>query len=293
MDASPKQIFSPASFQELFALWNRFPDAEPYAGGTGYARSMDKRLMVLPKETISLDKIDELKRITRTERYIEIGAMVRLNEIINLGKIVPEILTRTLEGIAGIHVRNTATIGGNLCDKTRRLDAAAAMTALDAHFELRSAASARWISASRFSTVTPPALSPQELMTRIRIPLEQWNYSLYRKFKSAGSNESGEVIVFILKNQKSTLTDLRVVYSGNLLLQNRESETPLIGKRLPLDRKDALSFLESWKRFLESLEVYTSSLKVISTNNAEMKKIHLLKVQIINFLENALLDITD
>jgi CO/xanthine dehydrogenase FAD-binding subunit len=292
MDASPRQVLFPDSFQEFFALWNRFPDAEPYAGGTGFARSLDKRLMVMPKQTISLEKIEELKRITRTERYIEIGAMVKLNEIINLGKIVPEILTRTLEGIAGVHVRNIATIGGNLCEKTRRLDAAAALTALDAHFELRSDSSARWISASRFSATNPPALAPHELMTRIRIPLEQWNYSLYRKFRSMGSNESGEVIVFILKNQKSTLTDLRVVYSGNLLLQNRESEAPLIGKRLPLDRREALSFLESWKHFLDNLEV-AAPLKIISTNNIEKKKLDLLKVQILNFLENALLDITD
>ncbi|MDR0313253.1 MAG: FAD binding domain-containing protein [Treponema sp.] len=292
MDATPKQVLFPASFQELFALWNRFPSAEPYAGGTGFGRSLDQRLMVLPTDTISLEKIEELKRITRTERYIEIGAMVKLNEIINLGKIVPEILIRTLEGIAGVHVRNSATIGGNLCEKTRRLDAAAAMAALDAHFELRSAASARWISASRFSATNPPALAHQELLTRIRIPLEQWNYSLYQKFKSAGSNESGEVIIFIMKNQKSTLTDLRVVYSGNLLLQNREIEAPLIGKRLPLDRKEALSFLDNWKHFLESLET-DASLKVISIMNTERKKNDLLKVQILNFLENALLDITD
>jgi CO/xanthine dehydrogenase FAD-binding subunit len=290
MAGAPKQVFYPSSYQELFSLRENHPGAILYAGGSGFARCPDKRLPDLPGEIISLDKIDELKRITRTERYLEIGAMVRLNEIISLGKILPEILAKTLEGIADFHVRNTATIGGNLCEKTRRLDAAAAMTALDAHFELRSASSARWISASRFSATSPPALSPKEIMTRIRIPLDQWNYSLYRKFNHSGSNESGEVIVFILKNEKSTLTDLRVVYSGNFFLHNRESETLLIGKRLPLNRREAFSFLYSWRQFIEDLETESSN---AAANNTGKKRIDLLKVQILNFLENALLDITD
>jgi CO/xanthine dehydrogenase FAD-binding subunit len=239
-----------------------------------------------------LDKIDELKRIARTERYLEIGAMVRLNEIISLGKMVPEILTKTLEGIADFHVRNTATIGGNLCEKTRRLDSAAAMTALDAHFELRGATSARWISASRFSATNPPALSPGEILTRIRIPLDQWDYSLYRKFNHYGSNESGKVIVFILKNEKRTLTDLRVVYSGDFFLHHRESETLLIGKRLPLNRREAFAFLYSWRQIMENLEI-EASFKEDAVKTSEKGKFELLKVQILNFLENALLDITD
>jgi CO/xanthine dehydrogenase FAD-binding subunit len=166
------------------------------------------------------------------------------------------------------------------------------MTALDAHFELRSATSARWISASRFSAVSPPALSPHEIMTRIRVPLEQWNYSLYRKFRTTGSIEAGEIIVFILKTEKNTLTDLRVVYSGDLFLNNRESEALLIGKRLPLSRRDAFAFLDNWKIFLEDLETGVL-LKAASAKTSEKKKLDLLKVQILNFLENAVLDITD
>jgi CO/xanthine dehydrogenase FAD-binding subunit len=290
MDVIHNQVFSPASFQELFAAWSRFPDAVPYAGGTDIIRGQAKRIPSLPKNILSLERMEELHRITRTERYLELGAAVRLNEIISLGKIVPEILTRTLEGIAGTQVRNLATIGGNLCNPNCRLDASAPMTALDAHYELRTAQTVRWISASRFASLPgPPALASQELLTRIRVPLEQWNYSLYCKFNPRGAGESGSVIVFILKNQKNLLTDLRVVYSGNIILQDRNSETFLIGKRLPLDRKEVLPFIENWKRYLLAMEPAMES----AAGGLSKRQLALLKVQIINFIENAIMEIAD
>jgi CO/xanthine dehydrogenase FAD-binding subunit len=290
MDAAPNQVFFPESFQELFGFWSRFSDAVPYAGGTDLIRDQVKRVPILPRNILCLEKMQDLRRITRTERYLEIGAMVGLNEIINLGKIVPPILAKTLNGIAGPALRNTATIGGNLCHKIKRLDASAPMIALDAHYELRTSSSTRWISASRFASLPgSPALDPGELLTRIRIPLDQWNYSVYRKFKSPGSNESGGVIVLILKNQKDILTDLRIVYSGNLILQDRNSETRLIGKQLPLDRKEAQSFLESWKHYLQAMQDVVANLK----NGLSKPQINLLSVQIINFIENAILEIAD
>jgi CO/xanthine dehydrogenase FAD-binding subunit len=164
------------------------------------------------------------------------------------------------------------------------------MTALDAHYELRTAQTTRWILASRFASLPgPPALAPQELLTRIRVPLEQWNYSLYRKFNPKGANESGSVIVFILRNQKNLLTDLRVVYSGNILLQDRNSESLLIGKRLPLGRKEAQAFIENWKRYLQAMESTAES----AAGGLSMRQIALLKVQIINFIESAVMEIAD
>ena len=277
MAAGPNQAFFPSGFPELFSLWNRFPDALPFAGGTEFIRDQEQQLPVLPKNIISLENINELKRITRTERYLEIGAMVRLNEIINLGKIVPEILLKTLEGIAGFHIRNMATIGGNLCERSRRLDCCAPLAALDAQYELRNLNSVRWISASRFSASSPPVLSDRELLTRIRIPLDQWNFSRYKKFKTPGSNDYGSVIVFILKNEKNILTDLHVAYSGSGLFQNRQNKNPLVGKHLPLDQRDAGLFYEDWKKYLENNKF-----------NEELRN-----AQVLNFIEDTLSDFTD
>jgi CO/xanthine dehydrogenase FAD-binding subunit len=255
MAAPLNQVFFPAAFPELFSAWSRFPDAVPFAGGTGLIWGQGKQSLELPRNILSLDKLEELRRITRTERYLEIGAMVRLNEIIRLGKIVPEVLTRCLEHVAGPHIRNIATIGGNICYPGRRLDISAPLVALDAHFELRNGQSSRWISASRFSSLPGPlAINPQELLTRIRIPLEQWNYSVFRKFTGSAAGNSGGVIVFIMKNQKNTLTDIRIVFGAQTILRDKSSEALLIGNQLPLNRKDAHDFVEHWKNYLAGLD---------------------------------------
>jgi CO/xanthine dehydrogenase FAD-binding subunit len=250
------QIFFPRSFQELFAVWNRLPDALPFAGGTclgGGPAQPSRYTLTLPPAILSLDGLDELHKITRTERYIEIGAMVTLNEIINMGKIVPEAFIQALEGIDTPQIGNIATIGGHICDPGQRRDAAAPLIALDARYELRSAALSRWISASRFSSLPgPPALGPQELLTRIRIPLEQWNYSVYKKFTAHEPDQAS--IVFLVRIQKDILTDIRVVYAGETVIQDKNSESALLSRKLPLDKRDAHHFIELWKTCLSALE---------------------------------------
>jgi CO/xanthine dehydrogenase FAD-binding subunit len=279
MDAPHNQVFFPSTLQELFSAWARFPDAVPFGGGTGLMRDQDRRLLSLPRNILSLERLAELHHITRTERYLEIGAMVKLNDIINLGKIVPESLSGTLRGIAGPYFRNLATIGGNICYASRRMDAAAPMVALDARYELRSAAQTRWISAARFSSLPgPPALNPQELLTRIRIPLDQWDYSLCHKFETLHSGENSDgAAVFIVRIQKSILTDIRIVFAGRIILRDKNSETLLAGKQLPLDRRDAETFTERWDTYLSAVEGPTA----------------MLRAKLVNFIEAGILGFTD
>jgi CO/xanthine dehydrogenase FAD-binding subunit len=254
MAAPLNQVFFPSGFQELFSSWSKFPDAVPFAGGTGLIWGQGKQILALPRNIIVLDKLEDLRRVTRTERYLEIGAMVPLSEIIRLGKIVPEALTRCLENISGPQLRNLATIGGNICYPLRRLDSSAPLIALDAHFELRNALNSRWISASRFSSLPGSVgLNPQELLTRIRIPLEHWNYTVFRKFKGSGFGDAGGSMVCIMKNQKNILTDIRVVFGGENVLRDKNSETAIIGKHLPLNQKDAGEFVDQWRSYLTAL----------------------------------------
>jgi CO/xanthine dehydrogenase FAD-binding subunit len=185
--------------------------------------------------------------------------MARLNQIIWLGKIVPEVLSKCLKRIAGFQVRNIATIGGSICCASRLPDTCAPLCALDAQFELRSAHSSRWISASRFynaslehtpsDSAAQTALKEQELLTRIRLPLDQWDYSIYKKFASDDSNNS-ELMVFLAKTQKNALQDIKVIFKAQTILRNKNGEDFLIGKHLPLSRKTAGDFVESWKNFL-------------------------------------------
>jgi len=283
------RVFFPSVFQELFSLWDRLDDAVLYAGGTGHLRS--KSPSTAPQNIISLDKLEELKTISRTERYIEIGAMVTLNRIIQLGKIVPEALIRCLESLGGPQLRNIATIGGNICYPFKRLDSIGPMIALDAQYELRSAETSRWISASKFSSpLGPPALEPNELLTRIRVPLEPWSFVWYRKFITHGRDKPGNNIILLLRYHKNILTGIRVVYSGQVVLREKNSENMLAGKRLPLDQKNVAVFMDSWKNYLSGLSEMES---VILASEAGNFKPELVKTQILKFIEATIMRISE
>jgi CO/xanthine dehydrogenase FAD-binding subunit len=248
------QVFFPGSLAELFNAWTRFPDAVPFAGGTEIIRGQRNSILKLPRNILALSEIEELGRMSRTERYLEIGAAVKLRDIVRLGKIVPEALIRSLKGIAGPQLRGLATIGGNLCTPGRHLDCTAPLIALDAVYELRGAQSTRWISAARFSLPIRPALGKQELLTRVRIPLDQWDFSAYRKFGDRDSGGEGGVLIFIMKNRKNILSSLRAVFAGDCVLRDPDNEASLEGKRLPLNYRDIQEFSARWKETLSGLE---------------------------------------
>jgi len=282
MDTLFDNVFSPSSFSELFTIWNRFPLAIPYAGGTNMNlnQSLKEKFPLLPENQennipkkppvfLSLDKIEELHRITRTEQYLDIGAMVNLNSLLRLGKIVPHVIRGCLENIAGVQVRNIATVGGNVCsvkkgddpNSKRLFDLPVPLTALDAQYELRTAQTSRWVSAARFHSITEKTgINSQELLTRIRLPLYQWDYSVYKKFCGEGFF-SGETLVFLAKTQKNILSEIRILYKGGSIIRNKDSESILNGKYLPLNRKTADEFVESWKEFLTHKREETDFLK--------------------------------
>jgi CO/xanthine dehydrogenase FAD-binding subunit len=205
--------------------------------------------------------------------------MVKISDFLRLGKAVPDVLAQCLQGIASPYLRNLITIGGNICHSAGRLDLVAPLIALDARYELRTASAVRWVSSSRFSAIPGPlALNPQELLTRIRIPLDQWHYSMYKKFSGEYAvDETGGNAVFIARIQKNILMDLRVVFSGQVVLRDKNSETLLSGKELPLDRRDAEHFIKLWQVYLSAIE---------SPGN-------MLKAQLLNFIESCILSLSD
>jgi len=266
MNTQSNHIFFPVSFLELFSAWNHFPQAVIYAGGTDLLRIQRKNIINLPEAILCLDMLEDLHRITRTEHYIEIGSMATLNRLIRIGKIVPEILCTCLKNIGGIQLRNTATIGGNICSSSCLYDLSAPLTALDAQYELRTSSNTRWVSSSRFHSTEDTGLNKQEILTRIRLPLHQWDYSVYKKISSEDLYNY-ELLIFLARAKKNVLTDIRVVYKSNTILRNKTAEDIICGKYLPLNRKTSNDFIENWKDYLSNRQ----ELSNFSKNNLMSK----------------------
>ena len=113
------RVFRPKSLGGLLRLYARNPDALLFAGGTSLIprlRSQGGLCLQLPPKVIYLGNVAELSRISRTQRYLDIGATLSLARIMSVGRnVLPQVLQTALGSVAYPSVRNLATLGGNLC----------------------------------------------------------------------------------------------------------------------------------------------------------------------------------
>jgi hypothetical protein len=85
------------------------------------------------------------------------------------------------------------------------------------------------------------------------------------------------VIVFLLRNQKNILTNIKIVFAGNIVLEDRNIERLLIGTPLPLSRKAALTLIAQWEAYLSTLGFEDG----------------LVRSELLNFIEASLLGLTE
>jgi CO/xanthine dehydrogenase FAD-binding subunit len=180
------RVFRPKSLGGTLRLYARNPDSLLYAGGTEIVPRLQQgsgRLLRLPPKVIYLGNVQELNRISRSQRYLDIGAVLDLSRILKLGRnVLPPVLFEAISGIGTPAVRNLATLGGNVCVRTGHGDCLPALSVIDAQLELRSAGSSRWTPVSRFFADSGyPGLRTGEVLTRIRAPLEEWEFQVFRK----------------------------------------------------------------------------------------------------------------
>jgi hypothetical protein len=93
-----------------------------------------------------------------------------------------------------------------------------------------------------------------------------------------------------MKNQKHILLKIRVVYSGKYILREKNSETMLAGKRLPLERRDVDIFVENWKNYLSVME---SAGQDVFLGKDGKPNPELAKAQIIHFIKSMLISISE
>lgn len=244
------EVHSPQSLPELLELMRLLPAAALYSGGTELLREQAGKYIFLPPETISIGALPELRQVSLTERYLEIGAAVTLAEILELKEsALPELLAGALRGVATPALRNLATLGGNLATRSRFMDLWAPLACLDALAELKDAAGSRWINVNRLADDEGrPSFPSGALLSRVRVPLERWDAVALRKV-GLRDYPAPETAVFALaaRAEKGILSDFRLAFAGETALRLREVEGRILGRRLPLGAKERASFAAEYR----------------------------------------------
>ena len=252
-DRSPEQmkVYFPETLGELLQAHRREPEALVYAGGTFILSQRSGRFVELPTTIISLQDVEELRRVSRTERYLELGSMVPIRQIIRLGENnVPRALHDALRHIGPPAVTGLATLGGNLAVSGRIMTGVPVLTLFDARVELRRQGGSRWLPVGRIHRADGSLdLQPNEIITRIRVPLYPWTTEVFRRFGSELAPDSSPLTFCGLARASNRIVEeLRIIGSAGQprMLRNKSMEAELVGRRLPLSERDVRSAIEAY-----------------------------------------------
>ena len=242
-----QRVFIPQSIPDLFSILKRRPECMIWAGGTFIGSNPIAKLDSNSRDLISLQRIDELKRIYRTDRFIDLGATVTLERMLRLNEsLLPASLRQAILTSVPAPARSLATLGGNLCISGTMLNLVPWMAIADARLEIRRQGSTRTTPANKFMTPHgQPGLEVGDILTRIRIPLGWWNHQVYRRIPADNDNQTPALAFCALAEiHKDIIEDIRIGF----ILSNMNwqvfpaADAALVGRRLPLSERDILAY---------------------------------------------------
>lgn len=251
------QILFPRTVNEALELMESERDAVFWAGGTALAGSNIRGGTIdLPKVVLALCLVEELSRASRSEQGLEIGAMINLDRLADIGRnSFPPAMPEAIAGIGNRPLRCRATFGGNLMMSHPWGDLRPLLQLLDSNVDIRfmrrRGKRGRPVPAGRkipLASLDDPVdgLPRGGLITRVNIPAGGWNFGRFAKIRPTGN--PGRILRFYAaaRIEKNMLAEFRAAFSDGrrAILRDRELETSMAGRRLPLSRRETNAVLE-------------------------------------------------
>ena len=247
-------IHTPKTLSEFATIAYRYPSAVIWAGGSYLMSQKEYYPSEIKDGIIDLGSLEEMKKITRNDRFVEIGAMVTASQLLFAGKLVlPPVLQETLRTLASQIVRRQITVGGSLCVPDIRLALSTALAVLDAMAEVKyyqgGKVSTHWIPIAKLYDKDGKLLlgSQKALLTRIRIGLEYGDYQKFVCVEDPIRNTDECVIVAFQANRsQNALSKVQfcITFPNKAFHISKDLESKLSGLTLPIhpERVNTLSY---------------------------------------------------
>ena len=208
-------------------------------GGTDLMVSI-KQKGLRPSHIVSLRNLrGELGKIKESHDGVRIGAAVTFHDLEQSAVIRKRFtaLHEAVEQIASYQIRNTATIGGNLCNASPAADSAPPLMVLDAKLIVRGVEGKREVPIeSFFKGPGKTALSRSDVLTEVLIPTPAAESGA--SFHKLGRRMSEDISVASAAaylGMKSGVTAVARIALGSVAptpLRAHKAEKALVGKRL-------------------------------------------------------------
>jgi aerobic carbon-monoxide dehydrogenase medium subunit len=151
--------------------------AKVLSGGQSLMPAMNLRL-ISPELIVDIGELAELRGIAVSGDALTIGALSRHVDLLRSPEVAAHVplLTEAIAHVAHPAIRNRGTIGGSLAHADPASELPACMVALNATIIIRGQAGERRMAAENFFTgIYETALSPQELLIAVELPVGRKN----------------------------------------------------------------------------------------------------------------------
>jgi carbon-monoxide dehydrogenase medium subunit len=230
------------TIEEASSLLAKYKDkARVIAGGTDLLVSM-KRREISPQHLINVKTIPNLDTISYSRKDgLMIGALTTLAEI-ESSPIVRErfpVLSSAAHQIGSPHIRNIATIGGNLCNAAPSADMAPPLIALGATAKIKGLKGERVVTVEQFFLGPGEStLKVGEILTQIQVPTPPpHTRGVYLKLPARTAIDIavvGVAVVVTLDGKGKTAVDARIVLGAvaPTPIRARQAEEIIKGKTI-------------------------------------------------------------
>lgn len=213
-----KSFYEAVSAEDAVRALVKDPDAEIISGGTDVLIRM-REGKDAGKALVSIHNIKELKGVKLLENGdLWVGAGTSFSHITNdplIQKLVP-MLGEAVDTVGGPQIRNTGTIGGNICNGATSADSASTMCTLDAVAVLQGPEGERKVPVREFYTGPGRTVRDRcEVCKGFIIPKESYEgwhgqYMKYGKRKAMEIATLGCAVRVKLSEDKKRIEDVRL-----------------------------------------------------------------------------------
>jgi xanthine dehydrogenase small subunit len=233
-DEDGRRYFAPRKIDELADLAMKYPDGCLLAGGTDVGLWVTKQHRRLDP-VIFLGEVEELQRLSRGLKTIEIGAAVTYARLLPLLAEEYSDFGEILRRLGSTQIRATGTMGGNIANGSPIGDSPPALIALDARLVLRRGSERRELALENFFIdYGKQDRRPGEFVEKILLPRRDpaRMFRCYKISKRFDQDITASLGAFNLKLEQGRVADIRICFGGMAKTPKRASacEQALIGK---------------------------------------------------------------
>ncbi len=241
-----------AEITRLLATGN----ATMFAGGTDLMLQTRSGIKEFRSVLVNINRVGALKGISRADGFIHIGALTTISEILQspLLREKAKIMVDTADRFASGQIRNSATVGGNLCNASPAGDMAIPLLLLDAELELGS------VSGGNLNRRTLPLddfflgpgktrLDLNEVLISVRFEVPRGDFvARFEKFGTRPAMDISVVSVGVAgRREDGALRDVRVAFgaAAPIPLRGKKTEAAIEGRLLDGETISAAARLAS------------------------------------------------